>query len=116
MAVRVTLCGQTPIDGELFASEQHVRDRLKSAALALGTDRLWIEKVRIETHPRSATRSSKRRRRYPGPAHDARRSFRRYRTYAEEKTWRNEWTKLNQRFDVPLPQCSHSLDRHGSQR
>ncbi len=49
LAVRVYITGKTPAHGELFGLESQLRAEILGQAAALGSDRLWIEKVRIET-------------------------------------------------------------------
>lgn len=51
VAARVTLHGRTAAHGELFGREQHVRAELQSKAFELGVDRVWIEKLRVDTTP-----------------------------------------------------------------
>lgn len=48
-AVRVTLKGRTAAHGELFGAASQVRAEIIALAAAIGSNRLWIEKVRIET-------------------------------------------------------------------
>ncbi|WP_414896476.1 metallophosphoesterase family protein [Roseateles sp.] len=51
LALRVSLVGRTPVHGALFGLEAQVREELLAQAAALGGDRLWIEKLRLETTP-----------------------------------------------------------------
>lgn len=51
LAVRITLTGASPAHGELFGLESQLRAELLARAAAIGEDRLWIEKVRIDTTP-----------------------------------------------------------------
>lgn len=48
-AVRITITGQTPAHGELFGMEAQLRAEVLAAAAAIAPDRLWIEKVRVDT-------------------------------------------------------------------
>lgn len=51
LAVRVTLSGACPAHAELFGLEVQLREEVKAQAFSLGSERLWIEKVRLETTP-----------------------------------------------------------------
>lgn len=51
LSVRVNLKGKTAVHGELFGREMQVRAEVIGQAAAVGYDRLWVEKVRIETEP-----------------------------------------------------------------
>ena len=51
MAVRVTLTGASAAHGQLFGLESQLRGEVLAQAAALGTERVWIEKVRVETTP-----------------------------------------------------------------
>ncbi|MEY6434041.1 DNA repair exonuclease [Thioalkalicoccus limnaeus] len=51
LSVRVRITGHTPAHGELFGRESHLRAEVLSQAAAIGQDRLWVEKVRVETAP-----------------------------------------------------------------
>ncbi len=51
LSVRVRISGKTPAHGELFGLEPHLRGEILGQAAAVGIDRLWVEKVRIETEP-----------------------------------------------------------------
>ena len=52
-SVRVTLTGRSAAHGELFGHEAQLREEVLAQAAALGSQRLWIEKVRLETTPAS---------------------------------------------------------------
>lgn len=49
LSVRVRITGKTAAHGELFGLEPHLRAEILGQAAAVGIDRLWVEKVRIET-------------------------------------------------------------------
>lgn len=51
MSVRVTITGRTPAHGELFGMDAQLREEILAQAAALGGQRLWIEKVKVETTP-----------------------------------------------------------------
>ncbi|MBC7502133.1 MAG: DNA repair exonuclease [Herminiimonas sp.] len=51
IAVRVSICGTTAAHGELFGMESQLRAEIIGQAGSIGIDRLWVEKVRIETAP-----------------------------------------------------------------
>ncbi|TVQ83849.1 MAG: DNA repair exonuclease [Chromatiaceae bacterium] len=51
LAVRVRLTGHSPAHGELFGRAPHLRAEVLGQAAAIGEDRLWVEKVRVETAP-----------------------------------------------------------------
>ena len=51
LAVRVTLTGATPAHGQLFRLESQLRAEVQGQAATLGADRLWIEKLKIDTTP-----------------------------------------------------------------
>jgi exonuclease SbcD len=51
LSVRVTFTGRSPAHGELFAQDAQVREEVLAHAAALGAERLWIEKVRVDTTP-----------------------------------------------------------------
>lgn len=51
LSVRVCIKGKTAAHGELFGLESHLREEILGQAASLGLDRLWVEKVRIETEP-----------------------------------------------------------------
>lgn len=48
-AVRVTVTGKTTAHGELFGLEYQLRVEVLALAVALGSERLWIEKVKVST-------------------------------------------------------------------
>jgi DNA repair exonuclease SbcCD nuclease subunit len=48
-AVRVTVIGKTAAHGDLFGLEAHLRSEVLAQAAAIGTDRVWIEKVKVAT-------------------------------------------------------------------
>jgi DNA repair protein SbcD/Mre11 len=50
-AVRVTITGACAAHAELFGLEAQLREEIKAQAISLGSERLWIEKVRLETEP-----------------------------------------------------------------
>ncbi len=49
LAVRVTLFGKTAAHGEIFGLEGQIRLQVLAEAATIGGDRLWIEKVRVNT-------------------------------------------------------------------
>jgi len=49
LAVRVTVSGSTPAHGALFGLESQLRAEVLAHVAALGHERLWLEKVKIET-------------------------------------------------------------------
>ncbi len=49
VAVRVTLTGASPAHGELFGLEHQLRAEVLACSATVGTERLWIEKVVIDT-------------------------------------------------------------------
>ncbi len=49
LAVRVTLVGQTDAHGDLFGLELQLRAEVLALAVAMGEERLWIEKVKVAT-------------------------------------------------------------------
>jgi DNA repair exonuclease SbcCD nuclease subunit len=51
LSVRVCIKGQTAVHGELFGLEAQLREEILGQAAGHGIDRLWIEKLRIETEP-----------------------------------------------------------------
>jgi DNA repair exonuclease SbcCD nuclease subunit len=51
LSVRVTVTGRSAAHGELFGQYRQLREELLAQAAALGGERLWIEKVRVETLP-----------------------------------------------------------------
>ncbi len=48
-AVRVTVTGKTPAHGDLFGLESQLRAEVLALAVAMGAERLWIEKVKVFT-------------------------------------------------------------------
>src|SRR5450830_251759 len=54
LAVRVTLTGATPAHGKLFGLEAQLRSEVLGQAASISPERLWIEKVRVETTPHEA--------------------------------------------------------------
>lgn len=51
LSVRVCIKGRTSAHGELFGLESQLREEILGQAAGQGIDRLWVEKVRIETEP-----------------------------------------------------------------
>jgi DNA repair exonuclease SbcCD nuclease subunit len=51
LSVRVCIKGKTAAHGELFGLESQLREEILGQAAGQGIDRLWVEKVRIETEP-----------------------------------------------------------------
>jgi hypothetical protein len=51
LSVRVCITGKTAAHGELFGLEAQLREEILGQAAGQGIDRLWVEKVRIETEP-----------------------------------------------------------------
>lgn len=51
LSVRVCIKGKTSVHGELFGLESQLREDILGQAAGQGTDRLWVEKVRLETQP-----------------------------------------------------------------
>ncbi|MEQ1528818.1 MAG: DNA repair exonuclease [Methylococcales bacterium] len=49
IAVRVTVTGKTAAHGDLFGLELQLRSEVLALAVAIGADRLWIEKVKVAT-------------------------------------------------------------------
>lgn len=49
LAVRVSLQGSSPSHGELFGLEAQLRAEILAQAVAIGAERIWIEKVKLET-------------------------------------------------------------------
>ncbi len=49
LAVRVIVSGRTPAHGELFGMEPQLRLEVLASIAALGNERLWLEKVKLET-------------------------------------------------------------------
>lgn len=48
-AVRITVTGKTPAHGDLFGLEAQLRAEVLALAVAIGAERLWIEKVKVST-------------------------------------------------------------------
>ena len=48
-AVRVTVTGKTSVHGDLFGLESQLRAEVLALAVAMGNERLWIEKVKVST-------------------------------------------------------------------
>jgi exonuclease SbcD len=59
LACRVELMGQTGLHGELLASADHLLAEARAAALALGEEVAWIERLVISTASPEATASRK---------------------------------------------------------
>ncbi len=51
LSVRVCIQGHTRAHGELFGLESQLREEILGQAAGQGSDRLWVEKVRLETLP-----------------------------------------------------------------
>ena len=51
LVVRVTLTGASRAHGELFGLETQLRAEVLAHAASIGSERLWIEKLRIDTSP-----------------------------------------------------------------
>jgi DNA repair exonuclease SbcCD nuclease subunit len=51
LSVRVVIRGKTSAHGELFGLEKQLREDILGQAAALGINRLWVEKVCLETEP-----------------------------------------------------------------
>ena len=51
--MRVCINGKTAAHGELFGLESQLREEILGQAASQGIDRLWVEKVRLETQPLS---------------------------------------------------------------
>jgi len=51
LSARVRIIGKTNAHGELFGLESQLREEILGQAAGQGIDRLWVEKVRIETEP-----------------------------------------------------------------
>lgn len=49
LAVRVRIIGKTTVHGELFGLETQLREEILGQVASQGTDRIWVEKVRIAT-------------------------------------------------------------------
>ncbi len=53
LAVRVTFTGRSAVHADLLADELQLRQEVVAQSLAVGSDRLWIEKVRIASEAAS---------------------------------------------------------------
>ena len=51
LSVRVTVSGRSAAHGDLFGMEHLLREEVLAQAAALGAERLWIEKVKVDTTP-----------------------------------------------------------------
>ena len=51
LAVRIVLSGKSAAHGDLFGNEARLRAELLGLSASLAGDRIWIEKVRLETSP-----------------------------------------------------------------
>ncbi|GGE91579.1 metallophosphoesterase family protein [Massilia psychrophila] len=51
LVVRVTLTGASKAHGELFGLETQLRAEVLAHAASIGSERLWIEKLRLDTSP-----------------------------------------------------------------
>lgn len=51
LALRVSISGRTTAHGALFGLEAQLREEILAQAAGLGGDRLWIEKVKLQTTP-----------------------------------------------------------------
>lgn len=51
LVVRIAVSGKTAAHGELFGLESQLRAEVLAQAAAFGQERLWIEKVKVETEP-----------------------------------------------------------------
>lgn len=54
LAIRVSIQGHSEAHGELFGLEVQLRQEVVAQAVAIGADRIWIEKVKVETKPLQA--------------------------------------------------------------
>jgi len=50
-AVRVTVSGKTAAHGELFGLESQLRAEVLAIVATIGSDRLWMEKLKVNTSP-----------------------------------------------------------------
>lgn len=55
LSVRVCITGKSHAHGEMFGLESQLREEVLGQAAGQGIDRLWVEKVRIETEPMTDT-------------------------------------------------------------
>jgi DNA repair exonuclease SbcCD nuclease subunit len=51
LSARVTIVGRCAAHGELFGAETHLRAEILEQAASAGLNKLWVEKVRVETTP-----------------------------------------------------------------
>ena len=51
LACRIEISGRTRVHDQLLSSEESLLSDARAAALGLGSDRAWIEKVEVTTHP-----------------------------------------------------------------
>lgn len=51
LACRIEIAGRTGVHGQLLSSEESLVSNTRAAALGLGSDRAWIEKVEVSTRP-----------------------------------------------------------------
>lgn len=51
LSVRVCIKGRTAAHGDLFGLESQLREEILGQAAGQGIDRIWVEKVRVETEP-----------------------------------------------------------------
>lgn len=51
LSARVTIVGKSAAHGELFGAEAHLRAEILGQAASAGVNKLWVEKVRVETTP-----------------------------------------------------------------
>lgn len=56
LAVRVVVTGQSAAHGDLFGDEARLRAEILGLSASLAGDRIWIEKVRLETSPAMAAK------------------------------------------------------------
>ena len=50
-AARITITGKTRAHGELFGLEAQLRNEVLAQIASIGNERLWLEKVRLQTNP-----------------------------------------------------------------
>jgi DNA repair exonuclease SbcCD nuclease subunit len=55
LAVRVVIAGASPIHDRLLADPEKAASIVRSRASELGVDRLWVERIKIQTRPRRAS-------------------------------------------------------------
>jgi len=58
LAARVVLTGMSPLHAELVARPAQTRERVIAEARQLGSDRIWIEKVQVQTTPLEVTQDA----------------------------------------------------------